>query len=696
MREEYPMIEKMIHGSGNGKQFAAQQLLELMDEMPGGFFIYRADGKEELLYANAAMLRLFGCTDFTELCALTGGTFRGLVHPDDLETVEESICIQIANSRYDLDYVEYRIIRKDGSVRWVEDHGHFVQSEGLGNIFYVFISDATEKKERQMAEREALLSENVRKEQRLLASDRESSRRRELIEGLSIDYESIFYADLPRNRIHAYRLSRQAGVLFVNDPPSRDYSGFVEEYIARWVYPEDQALITDMLDPAQIRQRLAGNRVLHVNYRLLRDFRIEYLQLRIVSVGEEPEISQIVIGARSVDEEIRSALEQKEFLAGALEQAKSAVVAKNTFLSNMSHDMRTPLNAIAGFTELAKRNLSNPEKVLRYLEMIEISGGQLLRLISNVLEIARIESGSELLTRESCDLRTIAKRVREALLPQAISKNLVLSLQTEELNHPLVYSDRNKLEEILYHLCSNAVKYTGLGGHVMMRMAEQDGKLKIAVEDNGIGISRGFLEHIFEFFAREQNTTLSGVHGTGLGLPIVKSLVELMNGTIEVKSTPGKGSCFTVLLPLCPQSMSPLPTPETAPEELPPAERRILVVEDNELNLEITMELLHDAGFAVEAAADGSIAVERIRSARPGEYALILMDIQMPVMDGCSAARAIRRLPDPRLASIPIVALSANAFEEDKKRALESGMNAHMSKPVDIGPLLDLISSLIP
>lgn len=694
MREEYQMAEKLLSGSGSGKQFAAQQLLALMNEMPGGFFIYRADGNEDLLYANTALLRIFGCETFAELCALTGGSFRGLVHPDDLDAIEESIWHQIKNSQFDLDYVEYRITRKDGRIRWLEDHGHFIHSNGLGDIFYVFVADATEKKRRHEGERTALRTENERKEQRIQEYDKEVSRRQELIAGLGVDYESIFYADLSIDLIHAYRLSRHAGLLFINDPPSRDYSGFVEEYIKRWVHPEDRQLITDMLDPARIRERLAGSPVLHVNYRLLRDFRTEYLQLRIVSVCGGPEISQIVIGARSVDEEIRSALEQKEFLANALEQAKSAVIAKNTFLSNMSHDMRTPLNAIVGFTELARRNIDEKEKSLRYLEMINVASSQLLRLISNVLEIARIESGSVTLNRGTCDLREISERVRKALLPRADAKNLILSLHTEQLRQPFIYSDRHKLEEILFHLSSNAVKYTELGGRVDITLSSENNVVRMTVEDNGIGISRGFLSHIFEFFAREHNTTLSGVHGTGLGLPIVKSLTELLNGTIDVQSEPGKGSRFTVTLPVRPQDARPLSPAPIQPEKLPRGEGKILVVEDNELNLEIAMDLLRDAGFTAEAATDGSIAVEKIRNAKPGEYALILMDIQMPVMDGCTAAWTIRCLPDPYLSSIPIVALSANAFEEDKKRAIESGMAAHLSKPIDIDSLVELINKL--
>lgn len=695
MRKDFQMAKQLLSGNSNDKEFAAEQLLSLMDEMPGGFFIYRADGNEDLLYANTATLRIFGCDSFDELCGITKGSFRGLVYPDDLEEVEKSIWNQIDNSQFDLDYVEYRITRKDGQVRWVEDHGHFIHSEGLGDIFYVFISDATEKRQKLLAEQEALRSENAIKDKRIEYYDQEFARRQELIAGLGIDYESIFYADLDADLIHAYRLSLQAGDLFSNSPPSRDYSGFVKEYVEHWVHPEDRKLIMETLDPDNIRKRLQSTLMLHVNYRLLRGYHTEYLQLRVVSVREELPISQIVIGSRSVDDEIRSALEQKEFLANALAQAKSAVIAKNSFLSNMSHDMRTPLNAIIGFTELARRNVYDPQKTQHYLDLIGVSSDQLLRLINNVLEIARIESGSEMIRMENCDLIDIASRVRSMMLPQATAKNIVIVLQTSGLKTHVVNSDRRKLEEILFHLTSNAIKYTELGGSVTIQMVSDDKDFQMIVEDNGIGISRGFMGHIFEFFAREQNTTLSGVHGTGLGLPIVKSLTELLHGTVAVRSEPRKGSRFTVTIPLAQDASKPtigiLPEKKEKPDRI----GKILVTEDNELNLEITTELLRDAGFEVDTAENGSIAVEKVRASAPDEYALILMDIQMPVMDGCEAAKAIRALPDPGQSSIPIVALSANAFEEDKKRALESGMVAHLSKPIDVDSLLSMIKRLV-
>lgn len=671
-----------------------------MNGMPGGFFIYRAEGRKEILYANQALLRILGCSDYDEFRELTGGTFPGLVHPDDLEAVEESILLQIRQNEDQMDYVEYRTRRKDGSIRWLEDYGHYAETEAFGAVFYVFVSDATEKKRRQEQERAALRLENERKEERLRAYDRELDsisrehlRRLYMIEGLSVDYRSIFYADLDADFIQAYQLAPFASSLFPQEKRIRDFSGFVEEYASDWIHPDDRETVLRQLSPEQLRRQLSQNRVVHTNFRSRTGDSVEYLQLRIVSVGGDERHSRILLGTRSVDEEVRHSMEQQEFLSTALQQARTAVEAKNAFLSNMSHDMRTPLNAIAGFTMLARRHAENPEQVRRYLNMIEVSGRQLLRLITNVLEIARIESGGDQLDERPYDLREIARQVHSSLFAQAATKNLTLSLNLDGLREPTVCGDRRRLEQVLHHLASNGVKYTGPGGQVKITVSGPDGPggYRFVVEDNGIGISKGFLDHLFESFAREQNTTHSGVFGTGLGLPIVKSIVEMMDGDIDVKSEPHKGSRFTVTLPLRPMSEE---QAAEAPVSKASGGGKILIVEDNELNMEIARELLEDAGFSVDTAENGRVGLERIRSSRPGEYSLILMDIQMPEMNGYEAARAIRALPQPWLSGLPIVALSANAFEEDKRRSIDSGMDAHMSKPIEIDPLLTLIEKL--
>ena len=395
-------------------------------------------------------------------------------------------------------------------------------------------------------------------------------------------------------------------------------------------------------------------------------------------------------------------MEQKKALADALTLAQSSNIAKNAFLSNMSHDIRTPMNAIVGFSALAKKYINDTQKVKNYLDMIETSSDHLLHLINNVLEISSIEAGKIHMEEDECNLLEILQQVQAAILPRAGAKSIAFSLNISGLKHYTVYTDRRRLGEIILRLTNNAVKYTESRGWIKLTVIELEKEepehctYQFSVEDNGVGIGETFLKHIFEPFERQQNTTFSGVHGTGLGLTITKKYVDMMGGTIDIKSNVGLGSIFTVMLRLRTRShqakpflrAKPVPIPSTSP-------RKILLVEDNKLNLEIEVELLQDMGFLVDTATDGSIAVEKIQNSQPGDYSLILMDIQMPIMDGYRATMAIRQLENPALASIPIVALSANTLEEDRIRSMECGMNAHLAKPVNMPQLMEMIEKIL-
>ncbi len=299
----------------------------------------------------------------------------------------------------------------------------------------------------------------------------------------------------------------------------------------------------------------------------------------------------------------------------------------------------------------------------------------------------------------------ILGEVEAEAFPQADAKQITLSLDRSLLRHETVYSDEQKLKQILMRLVNNAVKYTGEGGHVSIK-AEETGQgdspvcqvYRFIVEDDGIGISANMLQQIFKPFERGKNTTLSGVHGTGLGLTITRSIVDMLDGTIDVVSEEGKCSRFTVTLCLRTKNVEQLTAAEKTEKgqkTYKPGKKRILVVEDTEINLEIITEVLKDAGYLVDSAVNGSIALEKVKDSKPGYYDLILMDIQMPVMDGYHATKAIRRLKNPALSSIPIVALSANAFDEDKRKSKESGMNAHMEKPIDTPQLMEVISDMM-
>lgn len=704
-----PMLPGKIPAMLNEQDIrTACGLIRFMDEMPGGFLIYHADSSEEIIYANKALLRIFQCSTLCEFRELTRNSFQGFVYPKDLEAVEQSIREQIANSQYDLDYVEYRIQRKDGKIRWMEDYGHFIHSDTVGDIFYVFIGDATEKIERHRA----ILDEQKQKEQELKNQldeyhremsliNQEHLRRLEVIEGLSVNYESILYADLDLDKILPYRLSSRTVLQFENTADPRSYSWYISDYVRVWVHPEDRENVARQTAPEYIRQKLAGGKTYYINYKVIKDSEIQYLQLRIVNVGSSSHISQIVMGYRRVDDEVRREMEQKQLLKDALTNANLAITAKNTFLSNMSHDMRTPLNAIFGFTALAKNSLADESALTYYLNKINTSSEQLLDLIEKVLEIAWTDSDDIRITETECSLQVILENVKNTLLPIAREKNISFCLDASGITHYDINGDQDKLEKFLTYLTHNAIKYTPDGGLVNISVTELNtlpndhAVYQFVVEDNGIGISPDFINRIYEPFERENNTTISGVLGTGLGLTIVKNIVNVMGGTIEVQSTPGSGSKFTVTLRLKTQN-HPIPFHMSIDETIEYlSARKILLVEDNAVNLEIETAILEGFGFTIDTAENGSIAVEIMEKAAPDDYALILMDIQMPVMNGRQAARAIRRMENETLSRIPIIALSADAFESDKRKSIESGMDAHLPKPIDVPLLLETIAKTI-
>lgn len=673
-----------VESSARPNASQVQTSLELrafMDQMPGGFFIYHADGKEELLYVNQAILRLYNCNSLEEFKELTGNSFRGMVHPEDLEAVEASIWEQIHESRYDLDYVEYRIIQKGGQIRWVEDYGHFIHSDSDGDFFYVFAGDATEKRKQQTDE--------------LL-------RRLEVIEGLSSTYESILYVDLDNDSITPYRMSSRTSQLFETSSLPYTFSRFRSGYVDTWVSAEDRELVAQAMEPARIQQNLASSEEYYVNFRVAQDETLSYYQLRIAGVGMQTPYKRIVLGFRLVDAEIRQEMEQKKLFEEALKEARLANIAKNTFLANMSHDIRTPLNAILGFVTLAQNHMLEKEKLEEYIGKIQISSELLLSLFNDILEISRMESGSFQTEESSCCLSDLVLDVCKSLSLRAEKNQTSVTTDFSGLEHPYVYTDPDKLKQILSCLGANAVKYTHRNGSVRISVTEQKAcsnnyaSYQFCVEDNGIGIDPENLDRIFEPFERLKNTTFSGIHGTGLGLTIVKRLVEILDGSISVESTPGKGSRFMVTFSLRIQDQKAF-QPETAQEILIKrmGNRRILLVDDNELNLELATELLEDLGFHVDTAPDGQKALEKLTESDPGCYGLILMDIQMPIMNGYETTQLIRSQEDPVLRSIPIIALSANAFDEDRRMSRRSGMNAHMPKPLDTDQLLSLMMDII-
>ena len=387
--------------------------------------------------------------------------------------------------------------------------------------------------------------------------------------------------------------------------------------------------------------------------------------------------------------------ELNEKLQIAAEKAESANRAKSTFLFNMSHDIRTPMNAIIGYADLAARHSDKPAKLEKYMENIQVCGQNLLMLLNNVLDLARIENDKTEMEYSVSDVEKDFRNCIAMFQNQADSKGQTLTVTTHLL-HPYIYADVPHLTEVCTNLVSNAVKYTGNGGTIRCDAAQKPGEkegwcdMVVTVADNGIGMSQEFQERIFEPFERERTSTVSKVEGSGIGMGIVKKLVGLMGGTVEVESKIGVGSKFTVTVPCRIASED-----ETqAKREINPSNQkclcgtRILLTEDNDLNAEIATELLQEEGCTVDRAKDGVECVDMLEKAADGTYQLILMDVQMPVMNGYDATKVIRRMDDPPKANIPIVAMTANAFSEDKQVALDAGMNDHIAKPIDMSVLV--------
>lgn len=415
------------------------------------------------------------------------------------------------------------------------------------------------------------------------------------------------------------------------------------------------------------------------------------------SYDKNGNVTSVLIANRDVTDEKMRELRQEEELREAKLKAECANKAKSAFLFNMSHDIRTPMNAIIGYADLATRHLQETEKLGRYLEEIQICGKELLSMLGNVLDLARIENNKVEMEYTVSNVRECFENCVTMFRQQAESKNQTLSL-TEQIMYPYVYMDAPHLSEICLNIISNAIKYTNTGGTISCSVLQESCKedwcnMIITITDNGIGMSEEFQKHIFDAFERERNSTASHIEGSGIGMGITKKLIELMNGTIEVKSKQGEGSSFTVTVP-CRKALKE-DTLEKKNTNLHNKNClngvRILLVEDNEINIEIARELLTEEGCLVETANDGVACIDMIEKADADYYKLILMDIQMPVMNGYDATLAIRKMKDTKKSRIPIIAMTANAFAEDVQKVLSVGMNDHVAKPVDINILVSTI-----
>ena len=764
-----------------------------------------------ILTINRAALKILG---YETLDAMTADGFdliAASVMDEDKDRLRDSI--RKLKNAGDTVNVEYRVQHKNGEILHVM--GNIKLYEENGELFCQrFLLDVTEQK---------------------LQEKKNERRQMELVQALSLDFTLVCFVDADTGILVPVRTGRRELDNIFDNKISLQES--MAQYIEDLVYEEDQEMLRHAVSLDTLNEELRAKQVYSVNYRKQQDGQLVYFQMKAVSAGAEDGSRGIVLGFRSVDAEIRREMEQNTLLEAALSQANRASKAKSVFLSNMSHDIRTPMNAIVGFTNLAITHIDQSELVAEYLKKIQTSGNHLLSLINDILDMSHIESGKIHLEEKLCSLPEILHGLRNILQADIHAKQLELQIDTVDVVDEAIYCDKLRLNQVFLNLLSNAVKYTGAGGHVNMRITEKPGapagyaNYTFTIKDTGIGMSPEFVDRIFEPFERERNSTISKIQGTGLGMAITKNIVDMMNGSISVTSELGVGTEFTVsftfrlheenkkpiilpelkdckalvvdddfntcdsvsymlgqlgmqaewtlsgkeavlrshqavmrgtnysvyivdwLLPdmngvevtrrirketggnvpvivltaydwsdieveakeagvtaFCnkPLFLSELSAclqtvlqpksqeSETAEQEIRPHHTgRILLAEDVEMNQELAVAILENAGFSVDVADNGQIAFEMLKKSEPGYYQAILMDIQMPVMDGYEATKRIRKLENHELASIPIIAMTANAFTEDREEALKCGMNSHIAKPIDVQVLFQTLDDVL-
>lgn len=516
---------------------------------------------------------------------------------------------------------------------------------------------------------------------------------REIIEGLGKEYFSVLLLELDSGQIFSYREVGENG---------KRIADFCRKYGNQWcellpAYADE--IVTDesrenFLDQLSLDALCSNQDDFSMTYEFKTGDRIIYHQTRIAYVYKKDRSRVAVIGTRNIDDLIKKERMQEAKLKEAYIVAEEANKAKTDFLNNMSHDIRTPMNVILGYNELMKQYLTDPILV-DYQNKIEQSGKLLLSIINNVLDMARIESGKMVVEERAEAIGLVVEEIESVFESCAQEKNIVFTTSVD-VDHTHVLWDGFKVREILMNLVGNAFKYTPDGGHIAIDVKELDCarsgyvRIQTQVKDTGIGMSEDYLPTLFDSFSREYNTTIGKVSGTGLGMAIVKNLVDMMDGEIRVKSKLGEGTCFTLTFEhriADEDSIEWNQELDVLDEKSILEGKRVLLVEDNDLNAEIAMAILEQSGLILDRVEDGLACINRLSEVDADLYDLILMDIQMPNMNGYEATRRIRQFENEKKASIPILAMTANAFEEDKKMAMKAGMNGHISKPIDVNVL---------
>ncbi len=595
-------------------------------------------------------------------------------------------------------WMEYLIEGLDGQQIWLNETIDMNCDESTGDIIgVVILRDVTEK----------------------ILTNLENQRRMKIIWSLTNEYETLYLVDLSTDHYSIYRHNE-----YILEKYHHIFTDSYEESVRKFadtvVYENDKKMFVANLTASHIEKELQNKSFFSFNFRAGTADNLRYYRSKIGRVDErEGGFKECFVAFADVEEEIRGEMRQRQLLEDALEQSRNAGRAKSEFLSNMSHDIRTPMNAIVGYTNMALNHLDDIGRVQNLLGKIMTSSNHLLQLINNALDVSRIESGRMKLDEKPQSLSEIVNNVSTMIDSQAMDKNIRYTYVIDQTLHDKVYCDRLRVIQLILNLLSNAVKYTKEGGRVVLHLrnigmiAQNYQRMEIIVSDNGVGMSPAFMERIFEPFERENTYSDSYVTGSGLGMAICKGIVDTMGGTISVSSERGVGSTFTVRLSLRLQeqvenSNSSTQIPNTYrtstgldPELVQigifresedrrrtgkrrdPEGLRVLLVEDNEINREIAGELLQEFGMVIDFAENGEEALDKISGSEPGHYDLVFMDVQMPIMNGLEATRQIRALQNRRSSSVTIIAMTANAFDEDMQHAQEAGMNAYICKPLE-------------
>ena len=653
-----------------------------IDNIPGGYHRCSLEEGHPFLYISNRFLAILGWTR-EEIRTIFDNKFDNMLHPDD-RNLSSDYVTRILDTRGHGSAKDqiYRLLGRDG-YHWVTDATTLVKS-GNQTFFQGNITDFTD-----------FVKAKEKKEQ-------EIELQREIIEGLGKEYFSVLAVELDKDRVLSYRESGENGKIISDFCRKCDnrWSQIIPSYAETMVSNNTNGEFENQLGLEALRSQKEDY---SMTYEFKSGTEINYHQVRVAYVKKKDGARMAVVGTRNVDSLIKKERMQEEKLKKAYAAAENANKAKTEFLNNMSHDIRTPMNVILGYNQLMKSQLTEP-KQLDYQKKIEQSGKLLLSIINNVLDMARIESGKIKVDENYESAGEVVDEIISTFASEAEERGIHLS-GSMKVTHRNILCDGTKIREIYVNLVSNAMKYTPRGGNVTITVEElpckREGymKVKSEIKDTGIGMSKEYLPTLFEPFSREQNTTTGRIGGTGLGMPIVKKMVDLMGGSIEVASELGKGTVFTFTLmhKIADRKFYSQKTEAAETSEMGKflSGKHVLLAEDNDLNAEIAVTVLEETGIVIERVEDGIQCVNRVAQMSPGTYDLILMDIQMPNMDGYQAAQCIRHLDDKMKAEIPIIAMTANAFAEDRKRAFDAGMNGHIAKPIDMEKLGAAILSVL-